>query len=179
VEIESEPGKGTKFIIKLPLTLVIVDALIVVLNGKLYAIPLGVVKEVLRLNPGDIKMVDKLETVVLRGNILPLLRLSELFDQAQVADRSQDDDLHVVVVGYGENRIGLVVNRLVSKMEIMIKSLGDYLGDVEGISGATILGDGRVALVIDPVSLIAKVDTQRALSNQATRSKRIRALKTA
>jgi len=179
VEIESEPGKGTKFIIKLPLTLVIVDALIVVLNGKLYAIPLGVVKEVLRLNPGDIKMVDKLETVVLRGNILPLLRLSELFDQAQVADRSQDDDLHVVVVGYGENRVGLIVNRLVSKMEIMIKSLGDYLGDVEGISGATILGDGKVALVIDPVSLIVKVDTQRALSNQASKPERIRTLKTA
>jgi len=166
VEIESEPGNGTKFIIKLPLTLVIVDALIVVLGEKLYAIPLSMVKEVLRLERGDIKKVDKLETILLRGNVLPLLRLGELFSHIGNADRRDDQGLHVVVVGYGDNKVGLIVDNLVSKMEIMIKALGDYLGDIDGISGATILGDGKVALVVDPISLISKVDTQRSLSNQ-------------
>jgi two-component system chemotaxis sensor kinase CheA len=166
VEIESEPGKGTKFIIKLPLTLVIVDALIVVLAEKLYAIPLSMVKEVLRLEHGDIKKVDKLETIILRGNVLPLLRLGELFSHIGGGSRGDDQGLHVVVVGYGENKVGLIVDNLASKMEIMIKALGDYLGDIDGISGATILGDGSVALVVDPISLITKVDTQRNLSNQ-------------
>lgn len=166
VGIDSELGKGTKFVIKLPLTLVIVDALIVVLGNKLYAIPLSMVKEVLRLNPGDIKMVDKHETIVLRGHVLSLLRLNELFSHAGSRDRDKDRGIHVVVIGYGENRIGLIVDQLVSKMEIMIKALGDYLGDIDGISGATILGDGRVALVIDPISLIAKVDAQHTLSSK-------------
>lgn len=166
VEIDSEMGKGTKFTIKLPLTLVIVDALIVVLSRKLYAIPLGMVKEVLRLSSGDIKKIDKLETILLRGSVLPLLRLSELFGQTTESERGDGEGLHVVVVGYGENKVGVVVDHLVSKMEIMIKPLGDYMRDVDGISGATILGDGKVALVLDPVSLVAKVDTQRALSAQ-------------
>lgn len=167
VEIDSELGKGTKFTIKLPLTLVIVDALVVILGKKLYAIPLNMVKEVLQLEPGDIKMVDKLETMILRGSVLPLLRLNELFGHGGTR-RAAEEGLHVVVVGYGETKVGLVVDDLVSKMEIMIKALGDYLGDVDGISGATILGDGKVALVIDPVSLIAKVDTKRALSGQSS-----------
>ncbi len=167
VGIESEMGRGTKFTIKLPLTLVIVDALIVVLSGKLYAIPLSMVKEVLRLEKGDIKLVDKLETILLRGSVLPLLRLNKLFGHIDSKERKEGRGLHVVVVGYGDNRVGVVVDRLVRKMEIMIKALGDYLGDVDGISGATILGDGKVALVIDPVALIAKVDT-RALSSQIT-----------
>jgi len=166
VEVDSEMGKGTKFTIKLPLTLVIVDALIVVLSRKLYAIPLGMVKEVLRLSSGDIKKIDKLETILLRGSVLPLLRLSELFGQTTESERGDGEGLHVVVVGYGENKVGVVVDHLVSKMEIMIKPLGDYMRDVDGISGATILGDGKVALVLDPVSLVAKVDTQRALSAQ-------------
>jgi len=166
VEIDSELGKGTKFTIKLPLTLVIVDALIVVLSKKLYAVPLGMVKEVLRLAHGDIKRIDKLETILLRGSVLPLLRLSELFGQTTESERGDGEGLHVVVIGYGENKVGVVVDHLVSKMEIMIKPLGDYMREVDGISGATILGDGKVALVLDPVSLVSKVDTQRALSAQ-------------
>ncbi|MBI4733471.1 MAG: chemotaxis protein CheA, partial [Rubrobacteridae bacterium] len=166
VEIDSEPGKGSKFIIKLPLTLVIVDALVVVLNNNLYAIPLGMVKEVLQLNNSDIKKVAKMETLLLRGSVLPLLKLDELFGRGGGYDSEDRDGLHVVVVGYGENKVGIVVDRLVSKMEIMIKALGDYLGDVDGVSGATILGDGSVALVVDPISLIAKVDSQQAMTAQ-------------
>ncbi|HEY3374520.1 MAG TPA: chemotaxis protein CheA [Candidatus Aquicultor sp.] len=164
IEIDSELGKGTKFMIKLPLTLVIVDALTVVVEDKLYAIPLSMVKEVLHLEKDDIKMVERLETILLRGSVLPLLRLNELFGNSGCGRNC--DDLHVVVVGYGDNKVGIVVDSLVSKMEIMIKALGDYLGGIDGISGATILGDGRVALVIDPVSLISKVDTQRTISTQ-------------
>jgi two-component system chemotaxis sensor kinase CheA len=164
VEIDSEPGKGSKFIIKLPLTLVIVDALIVVVGKNLYAIPLATVKEVLQLNQVDIKKVAKMETLLLRGSVLPLLKLNELFGRSGYSEDEKKDGLHVVVVGYGENKVGLVVDHLVSKMEIMIKALGDYLGDVDGVSGATILGDGRVALVVDPISLIAKVDSQQTLS---------------
>jgi two-component system chemotaxis sensor kinase CheA len=164
VEIDSEPGKGSKFIIKLPLTLVIVDALIVVVGKNLYAIPLATVKEVLQLNQVDIKKVAKMETLLLRGSVLPLLKLNELFGRGGYSEDEKKDGLHVVVVGYGENKVGIVVDHLVSKMEIMIKALGDYLGDVDGVSGATILGDGRVALVVDPISLIAKVDSQQTLS---------------
>jgi two-component system chemotaxis sensor kinase CheA len=165
VEIDSELGKGSKFIIKLPLTLVIVDALIVVVGKNLYAIPLATVKEVLQLNQVDIKKVAKMETLLLRGSVLPLLKLNELFGRGGYSEDEKKDGLHVVVVGYGENKVGLVVDHLVSKMEIMIKALGDYLGDVDGVSGATILGDGRVALVVDPISLIAKVDSQQSLTS--------------
>ncbi|OFW33659.1 MAG: hypothetical protein A2074_02515 [Candidatus Aquicultor primus] len=164
VEIISELGVGTRFVIKLPLTLVIVEALTVVVGDRIYAVPLNTIKEVLRLEDGHIKMVDKKETMLLRGSVLSLLRLSELFSHTSAADRGSEDELHVVVVGYGENRIGLIVDRLLSKMEIMIKALGDYLGLVDGISGATVLGDGRVALVVDPVSLIVKFDAGKKLN---------------
>ena len=168
VEIISELGVGTRFVIKLPLTLVIVEALTVVVGSRIYAVPLNTIKEVLRLEDGVIKMVDKNETMLLRGSVLSLLRLSELFNHSTAADRASEEELHVVVVGYGEARIGLIVNRLLSKMEIMIKALGDYMGVVDGISGATVLGDGRVALVIDPVSLIVKFDAGKKISAQPT-----------
>ncbi|HDP70459.1 MAG TPA: chemotaxis protein CheA [Actinobacteria bacterium] len=159
VDIESEVGKGTKVIIKIPMTLAIVDALLVSLKERTYAIPLNMVNEVFRMSKDDVKFVGGDETTLLRGKVLPLLRLSELFKEGQ--SNIEKDDLHVVVVGYSDYSVGLIVDSLVSKQEIVIKSLGGYLGETEGLSGATILGDGKVALIVDIVSLIARLEKKR------------------
>ncbi len=154
VDVESEVGRGSKFTIKIPLTLAIVDALLISLKKRTYAVPLNMVQEVFQMAKDEVKFVGGEETTVLRGKVLPLLRLNKLFGDEQV--EKGGDNLQVVVIGYGGCGVGLIVDNLVSKQEIVIKSLGNYLGEMEGISGATILGDGRVALIVDAVSLIAK-----------------------
>jgi len=154
VDVESEVGRGSKFTIKIPLTLAIVDALLISLKKRTYAVPLNMVQEVFQMAKDEVKFVGGEETTVLRGKVLPLLRLNRLFGDEQV--EKGGDNLQVVVIGYGGCGVGLIVDNLVSKQEIVIKSLGNYLGEMEGISGATILGDGRVALIVDAVSLIAK-----------------------
>jgi len=155
VDIESEAGRGSRFIIKIPLTLAIVDALLISLKKRTYAVPLNMVQEVFQMAKDEVKFIGGEETTVLRGKVLPLLRLSKLFGDEQV--EAEENNLQVVVIGYKDYGVGLIVDNLVSKQEIVIKSMGNYLGEMDGISGATILGDGRVALIVDAVSLIAKV----------------------
>ncbi|MCL6478370.1 MAG: chemotaxis protein CheA [Peptococcaceae bacterium] len=151
VEYGSQPGRGTMFVIKLPLTLVIIRALMVAMGDQFYAFPLANVMETLAIKDSDIKLIGSGEVIVVRGSVLPLVRLANLF---QIESEAADGRIYVVVLGSGNKRVGLVVDRLIGEQEIVIKSLGDYLGQMTGLSGATILGDGRVALIIDAKGII-------------------------
>ena len=150
VDLQSELGVGTKFTISLPLTLAIIRSLMVKLGEQVYAFPLTNVQETLCISADEIRRIGNNEVIVIRERILPLLRLAEHFGiGTELGDR-----FYVVVVASGERRAAVVVDQLLGEQEIVIKSLGDYLGEVPGLSGATILGDGRVALIIDARSIV-------------------------
>lgn len=152
VECKSVLGKGSTFTIRLPLTLAIIQALMVKLGNEQYAIALGSIQTIEDIPLSDIKYVQGKEVINLRGNIIPIIRLGELLD---VPDRTEpDESLIVVVIKKGDKQAGLVVDSLVGQMEIVIKSLGKYININKMISGATILGDGEVALIIDANAII-------------------------
>lgn len=153
-EINSAVDKGTEFKIKLPLTLAIIRALLVSIDKSVYAIPLSSVTETIRMQQDQIEYVNNQEVIVVRGKVLPLVRLKKVFRNSyDIEDRGK---LFVVVVNLAGQQVGLVVDSLVGEQEIVIKTLGKYIGDVQGISGATILGDGNVALIVDVSNLIKK-----------------------
>ncbi|PKM46292.1 MAG: chemotaxis protein CheA [Firmicutes bacterium HGW-Firmicutes-8] len=153
-EIDSAVDKGTEFKIKLPLTLAIIRALLVSIDKSVYAIPLSSVTETIRMQQDQIEYVNNQEVIVVRGKVLPLVRLKKVFRNSyDIEDRGK---LFVVVVNLAGQQVGLVVDSLVGEQEIVIKTLGKYIGDVQGISGATILGDGNVALIVDVSNLIKK-----------------------
>lgn len=145
INIESEVGHGTRFKMKLPLTLAIIQALLVEVSGEVLAIPLVSVIETVRINEKEIHSFEGREVLKLRDSVLSLIRLNEIYEFQE----SYDEDIYVVVVGIAEKRLGFIVNKLVGQEEIVIKSLGEYLSGNEGIAGATIMGDGRVRLIID------------------------------
>lgn len=152
VECKSVLGEGSTFTIRLPLTLAIIQALMVKLGNEQYAIALGSIQTIEDIPLYDIKYVQGKEVINLRGNIIPIIRLGELLD---VPDRTEpDESLIVVVIKKGDKQAGLVVDSLVGQMEIVIKSLGKYININKMISGATILGDGEVALIIDANAII-------------------------
>jgi two-component system chemotaxis sensor kinase CheA len=156
VEIDTVPGQGTTFLIKLPLTLAIIRALMVALGEQVYSFPLTNVQETLSIRREEIKMIRHNEVIVVRGRVLPLVRISDIFH----IDEADEDRLYVVILGSSDRRIGVVVHRLIGEQEIVIKSLGNYLGQINGLSGATILGDGRVALIVDARSLVKELGTE-------------------
>ena len=153
IEIKSEKGKGSEFILRLPLTLAIIQSLLVDVEGEVYSIPLSSVLESLRVDQRQFHLIGNREILKLRDMVLPLIRLESIFG-VQRRSSEQDHFCYVVVVGTAEKRMGLVVSRLVGQQEVAIKSLGKYLANIPGIAGSTILGDGRVALIIDPVGLV-------------------------
>lgn len=152
IDIKTEAGQGSEFILKLPLTLAIIQSLLVEVEGEIYALPLASVLETLKVEGEGFHMVGGQEVLKRKDSVLPLMRLQKLFN----VDYSQDqaDSCYVVVVGAAEKRLGLVVTRLLGQQEVAIKSLGKYLANIPGIAGSTILGDGRVTLIVDPVGLI-------------------------
>jgi two-component system chemotaxis sensor kinase CheA len=147
VEVFSEQGKGSIITIKLPLTIAIIQALVVGVEQQLFAIPLASVVEAVKISKRDIKTIDGRAVLNLRDRVLPLLRLSDEFEIA-TTDASMDQG-YVVVVTSGERRLGLVVDRLQAQEEIVIKSLGEFLGEIKGVAGATITGEGKVILILD------------------------------
>lgn len=161
IEILSRPGQGTEFRIKLPLTLAIIRALLVQHGGVTYAVPLSAVTETLRWPAGDVKLIQRREVIVSRGALVPLVRLDHAFGLGRPADWEQPPDLMVIIVNVFGRQAGLVVDGLVGEGDVVIKSLGKYIGEVAGISGATILGDGSVALILDVASLVASSGLRR------------------
>ncbi len=151
IDIETEKGKGTKVIINLPLTLAIIQALLVKVGEEQYAIPLHSIDETTFLIPEQIKMVQNHEVFLLRDMVLPLIRCSRLLE-VPTADKKNSEEF-VVVVHKGAQRLGLVVDELVGQQEIVIKPLGNLLAGIPGIAGATILGNGQVATILDVNSL--------------------------
>jgi two-component system chemotaxis sensor kinase CheA len=148
VGVQSEVGKGTRFTLTLPLTLAIIDALMVTVSGESFAIPLDAVSETTKIETARLTEVNKRKAVTLRGEVLGIIELSELLDMP--SNGQERDVLPIVVIHENQRRLGLVVDRLLERQEVVIKSLGEYLGDREGISGATIMGDGSVVLILDP-----------------------------
>jgi len=152
VEVKSKLGEGSTWIIRLPLTLAIIQALMVIVGGEKYAISLGSIQTIEDINPNEIKLVQNREVIHLRGTVIPIIRLSNELD---IESTKQDDEnMVVVIVKKGERLAGLVVDELIGQQEIVIKSLGKYISKCKIISGATILGDGEVALILDANALI-------------------------
>ena len=152
VEVKSVLGEGSTWIIRLPLTLAIIQALMVTVGGEKYAISLGSIQTIEDIRPDEIKFVQNREVINLRGSVIPIIRLSNELDIE--SSKTPEDNLVVVIVKKGEKLAGLVVDELVGQQEIVIKSLGKYISKCKIISGATILGDGEVALILDANALI-------------------------
>ncbi len=152
VEVRSQLGVGSTWTIRLPLTLAIIQTLMVNVGGEKYAIPLGNIQTLENIKADEIETVQQKEVINLRGDIVPIIRLNEVLGCEST--KGKDDDLVVVIVKKGDKMAGLVIDSLTGQQEIVIKSLGKYINKSKIISGATILGNGDVALIVDPNALI-------------------------
>lgn len=152
VEVKTKLGEGTTFTVRLPLTLAIIQALMVEIRDEKYAIALGSIQNIEDIPVKDIKYVEAKEVIHLRGLVIPIIRLDKLLDS--VPREEEPESLTVVIVKKGEKYAGLVVDNLIGQQEIVIKSLGKYINNNKLISGATILGDGEVALILDVNTLM-------------------------
>jgi two-component system chemotaxis sensor kinase CheA len=148
VEVETEHGKGSRFIIRLPLTLAIIQALLILVGDEKYAIQLSSVQRIIKVPVSDIKLVQNQEVVMYRNVIVPILRLEKVLE-VQKDNTEEPKELTVVIVKKGERLTGLVVDKILGQQEIVQKSLGKYLAGIKMITSATILGDGNVALILD------------------------------
>ncbi|WP_415944788.1 chemotaxis protein CheW [Selenomonas montiformis] len=151
VDVETKIDEGSVFKIKLPLTLAIIQAMLVKVQEEMYAIPLGSIDSTINIQPTDIKTVRNKEVIVLRGEIIPIIRMEETLQVPHVKD---SDEIFVVVVHAGEAKAGIVVDNLIGQQEIVIKTLGNLFAGLKMFSGATVLGDGRVALILDVATMM-------------------------
>lgn len=163
VQIESQVGVGTKFLIKVPLTLAIIKALMFQVADKLYAVPLASVLEITRAEEAEIHHVDHQEVIQLRGQVLALIRLHPLTRIKPVSRKK----IFVVVIALGDRKFGLIVDKLVGEEELVIKALNDHLVDTDLVSGASILGDGTVALILNISSVVRRLGKIQALGASA------------
>ena len=164
VDIDSTPGQGTVFSIRLPLTLAVIDGQIVTVSNEKFIIPLLSIERSLRPNREQISSMygGKAESLMIRGELLPLVRLHQLFD---IEPRTTDPcEGLVVIVADGEKRYCLLVDDLAGQQQVVIKSLGSYLGSIQGVSGGAIMGDGKVALILDVPGLIQLARTSESRS---------------
>jgi two-component system, chemotaxis family, sensor kinase CheA len=165
VDVHTEMGKGTRFSITLPITLVIIKALVVRVGSETYAIPLNSVSESLMVHQNEIRTVERREVIQLRDHTLALLRVKDVFQLT--SGESQDGRVYVIVVGLAEKRLGLVVDAIEGQQEIVIKSLGDVLRDTPGIAGATELGNRKTILVLDVAALIEEATQSKGMTNSS------------
>jgi two-component system chemotaxis sensor kinase CheA len=152
VSIKTTPGKGTTFYLKVPLTLAIINALLFRVGDRLYAVPLAAVVEITRTNQSALHRVDNHDVMQLRNEVLPLLHLSQLANQS-----AETQKMFVVVISANERKFGLVVDQLVGEEELVIKAMDDHLVATDLVSGASILGDGTVVLILNLASVVAKL----------------------
>jgi two-component system chemotaxis sensor kinase CheA len=152
IDIDSEVGVGTSMKLKIPLTLAIIQALLVGVQEEHYAIPLASVLETVRISTDEIYTVENRSVMRLRDEVLSLVHIGDIFEVERILDSSEH--AYVVVLGLGSSKLGLIVDTLIGQEEIVIKSLGEYLKGIEGIAGATIRGDGGVTLIVDVAALM-------------------------
>ncbi|MDR2404180.1 MAG: chemotaxis protein CheA [Spirochaetaceae bacterium] len=170
VTVSSERGKGTKFIIKLPLTLAIIQGLLVKVGTEIYSIPITSVIESLRIKPEDIRMIDNYEVFNIRNDVVSLLRLNRLFG---IKTEEQQDYNFIVIVGTAEKKMGFMVDSLIGEEDVVIKPLRDQYTNSPGIAGASILGDGSVSLIID-VSQLLELGLRKELEQRRFREASVR-----
>lgn len=152
VEVRNKLGEGSAWIIRLPLTLAIIQTLMVTIGNEKYAISLGSIQTIEDIPTDEVRLVQNREVINLRGSVIPLIRLHDILDIPEPEEKT--DNLVVVIVKKGDNRAGLVVDELIGQQEIVIKSMGKFIKKSKIISGATILGDGEVALILDANALL-------------------------
>jgi two-component system chemotaxis sensor kinase CheA len=168
IDINSELGVGSSIKLKIPLTLAIIQALLVGVQEEHYAIPLSSVLETVRISKDEIYTVEGRSVMRLRDEVLSLVHIGDIFEVERILDSSEH--AYVVVLGLGAQKIGLIVDTLVGQEEIVIKSLGEYLKGIDGVAGATIRGDGGVTLIVDVVALMDMAKTVKATSMIADQS---------
>jgi two-component system chemotaxis sensor kinase CheA len=164
VDIQTEPGVGTKISLRLPLTLAIVQALIISVDERIFAVPLTAVMDTSRFSPSDISTIQGHPALIYRNSVLPIVNLDRVFPSRCTCGGGTDDENILVVVRTGGQQIGLSVDRLVGEQEVVIKSLGTYFGKIEGVAGAALLGDGRIALIVDVSGLPTILERDKALA---------------
>lgn len=174
IDIDSELGKGSSFKLKIPLTLAIIQSLLVGAQEEFYAIPLASVLETVRVPIDDIYTIEGKNVLRLRDEVLSLVRLSDVFGVKQVFESAEQT--YVVIIGVAESKLGIIVDTLVGQEEIVIKSMGNYLQNIQGIAGATIRGDGRITLIIDVGTLMdiakeIKVDIKAQIESNTKKPK--------
>jgi two-component system chemotaxis sensor kinase CheA len=157
LSLDASPGQGSRFVIELPVTLAITDAIIARVGTQTFAVPQSSVREVLEIDPATLRRFENNEIAPYRDAVLPIVRLANLFGLAATAGRG----LHVFVVGQGPAAVGLAVDRIIGQREVVVRTLADALVKVDGIAGATDLGDGRVVLILDPSRLTATARSRR------------------
>ena len=153
IDVETKLDEGSTFKIRLPLTLAIIQALLVKVQEETYAIPLGSIDSTINITTEDIKTIQNKEVILLRGQIIPIIRLADVLNVPMEKEKTEDD-LFVVVVHMGDQKAGIIVDNLIGQQEIVIKTLGKLLAGIKVIAGATILGDGQVALILDVGTLM-------------------------
>lgn len=153
IEVETEPGKGSRFIIRLPLTLAIIQALLVQVSVEKYAIPLSSIKQIIDIESDQIKHIQGQEVILLRNQVIPLIRLEDVLE-VEKTEKPANRPLTIVIVKKSDRVAGLIIDELIGQQDIVIKTLGKYLAGIDIIAGATILGDGQVALILDINSLL-------------------------
>lgn len=164
IDVETRMGEGTKFTIKLPLTLAILRGLLIKFQDTTYALPMNSVIEIVRISKKEIHSIKGQAVVKIREKIIPLIGLHELFRMP--CGKRKTKNVFIVVVGLAEKRLGLVVDELIGSQEIVVKSISSYVGQVEGVAGATILGDGSVALILDVTGVFKLAKNQKSIGTE-------------
>ena len=156
IDIETEPGLGSRFILKIPVTLAIIQALLVVIKNQVFAFPLENVSEVIKIGPQDIYSVDGAPMIKLRGHALSLLSMAGILGVSEEEGKNEGECKAVIVNGNGE-LAAIKADSLIGEDEIVVKACPDYFAGVKGISGASILGDGNIALIMDVSAILREV----------------------
>ncbi len=156
IDLETEKNKGSRFILTLPLTLAIIKAMLVKVHNEVYAVPLMNIRETIKISRQEIKYLQNFEVVRVRDEVIPIIRLDKVLGVAALASSQEsiDERLSLVIVECGKKSMGLVVSQVIGEQDIVVKPLGSFIKRTKGIAGATILGDGRVALILETMSLV-------------------------
>ena len=152
IDVNSEVGQGTQIALKIPLTLAIIQVLMVKVDGEIYALPLASILETFRVSKSSIKYIDGQQILNVRDRLIPLIKLSDALELN--CEEVRKDWVYVVLMAIAEKKVGVIVDELCHQEEVVIKPVGTYFSDIKEVSGATITGDGKVGLILDPGSLI-------------------------